>query len=442
MGVLNVIGVASMLLLFLISVHLSEAGRVLLDDNENWTMKNRLSGTTESKKGPTPPSGHNPVTNNPSPAHPNGHPASTINQRNFAGHTTTENYSTKSKLSGLTESKQKDPTPPGGPNPVTNNPSPAPPNGHPTSTINQRNFVGHTTTENYSTKSKLSGLTESKQKGATPPGGPNPVTNNPSPAPPNGHHASTINQRNFAGHTTTENYSTKTKLSGLTESKQKGPTPPGGPNPVTNNPSPAPPNGHHASTINQRNFAGHTTTENYSTKTKLSGLTESKQKDPTPPGGPNPVTNNPSPAPPNGHHASTINQRNFAGHTTTENYSTKTKLSGLTESKQKGPTPPGGPNPVTNNPSPAPPNGHPASTINQRNFAGHTTTDNYSTKSKFSGLTESKQKGPTPPGGSHGRTNKPGPAPPTSGHAASTINQRNFAGDLLHMRTLTSGFHY
>ncbi|KAL6214597.1 hypothetical protein ACLB2K_014029 [Fragaria x ananassa] len=197
--VLNVIGVASVLLLFLISMHLSEAGRVLLDDDENWTMKVRLSGLTESKKGPTPPGGPNPVTNNPSPAPPNGHPASTINQRNFAGHTTTENYSTKSKLSGLTESK-KGPTPPGGPNPVTNNASPAPPNGHPASTINQRNFAGHTTTENYSTKSKLSSLTEPKLNGPTPPGGSNGRTNEPGPAPPtSGHAASTINQRNFAG---------------------------------------------------------------------------------------------------------------------------------------------------------------------------------------------------------------------------------------------------
>ncbi|KAK9945039.1 hypothetical protein M0R45_010571 [Rubus argutus] len=266
MGVLNVvIGVKAVLLLFLMSMHLSEAGRVLLDEEENST-KNKLFVLMESKKGPTPPDGSNQGTNIPNPT--NGHAASTINERNFAGHTSPV------LTSDLMELK-KDTVPAGGPNPVTNIPSPAnPANGHAASTINERNFAGHTSmpppyaNSNFKSPVLTSDLMELK-KDAVPASGPNPRTNIPSPAnPTNGHVASTINERNFAGHTTmpppyaNPNSKSPALTSNLMESKIKAPVP-CGPNPGTNIPRPScpanPTNGLAASTINERNFAGHTT---------------------------------------------------------------------------------------------------------------------------------------------------------------------------------------
>ncbi|XP_062020941.1 uncharacterized protein LOC133737394 [Rosa rugosa] len=251
MGVLNVIGVTAVLLLFFISMHLSEAGRMLHNEEENSTT-NKLFVLMESKQNAVhpPPDGPNPRTNMPSPTTPpSGHAASTINQRNFAGHTTIEN-STTNKLFVLMESKQKAVhPPPDGHNEHTGKPGPATPtSGHAASTINQRNFAGHTTIENSMTN-KLFVLMESKQKAVhPPPDGHNEHTGQPGPATPtSGHAASTINQRNFAGHPTIEN-STTNKLFVLTESKQKAVhPPPDGPNPHTNMPSPTtPPSGHAA----------------------------------------------------------------------------------------------------------------------------------------------------------------------------------------------------
>ncbi|KAK9945158.1 hypothetical protein M0R45_010686 [Rubus argutus] len=283
MGFLNVvIGVTAVLLLFLMSMHLSEAGRVLLDEEEN-SVKNKPFVLTELKqKGPSPPGGPNPGTNIPGPANPaNGHASSTINERNFAGHTSmpppyaNPNFKSPLLTSDLMESK-KDVVPAGGPNPVTNIPSPTnPANGHSASTINERSFAGHTSmpppyaNSNFKSPVLTSDLMELK-KDTVPASGPNPRTNIPSPAnPTNGHVASTINERNFASHTTmpppyaNPNSKSPAPTSDLMESKIKAPVPPCGPNPGTNIPRPGCPanpiNGLAASTSNERNFAGRTT---------------------------------------------------------------------------------------------------------------------------------------------------------------------------------------
>ena len=308
MGYPNVFPVV-ITLLFLMSMHANEAGRILLGGEQELMNKNSINQRAivgghnmVSLRGMLP---RGPVT--PSSPNPGTHiPASTINERAFVGY----------YLDSIQGSLQKGLVSPSAPNPDTY---------IPVSTISQRAFVSH----------NMDSIQGSLAKGPTPPSAPNPVTHN--------SHL-TVSQRAFKGY----------NVASLQGSLPRGPVPPSGPNPPTHHP---------ASTIGQKAFGGH----------NMALFKSSLKKGLVPPSGPNPPTHIPSSSTTNsGTHnipASTISGRAFRGHnmalfksslargtvppsapnppTHNPAISGRAFVGHLQESLQKGPVTPSKPNPGT-----------------------------------------------------------------------------------------------
>ncbi|KAB2602239.1 hypothetical protein D8674_003244 [Pyrus ussuriensis x Pyrus communis] len=157
MRFLNVLlAVLAVVFLMSMDLHVASAGRMWHDEKENLktiTIVNKNIVLMDSKqRGNTPPSGPNP----PIPRYADL-ADTTINQRNFAGHTTTtppppHDAYPKRKFAGHTTTT---PPPPhdaypnnarGAPPPHGSNPTTPGSDGLADTTINQRNFAGHTTT--------------------------------------------------------------------------------------------------------------------------------------------------------------------------------------------------------------------------------------------------------------------------------------------------------
>ncbi|CAN6545388.1 unnamed protein product [Malus baccata var. baccata] len=87
MRFLNVLfTVTTVVFLMSMNLHEASAGRVLHDEKENlMTMGNYIVQESKQRADHPPPGGSNPKV----PARSNDLDSSTINQRNFAGHTTT-----------------------------------------------------------------------------------------------------------------------------------------------------------------------------------------------------------------------------------------------------------------------------------------------------------------------------------------------------------------
>ena len=177
MGYPNVFPVV-ITLLFLMSMHANEAGRILLGGEKELMNKNSINqrafvggNNMVSLQGMLP---RGPIT--PSSPNPGTHiPASTINERAFAGY----------YVDSIQGPLARGTVPPSGPNPPTHIPS---------STIGQKAFGGH----------NMARFKSSLARGTVPPSGPNPPTHIPSSSTTNsGTHnipASTISGRAFAGH--------------------------------------------------------------------------------------------------------------------------------------------------------------------------------------------------------------------------------------------------
>ncbi|XP_015891371.3 uncharacterized protein LOC107425837 [Ziziphus jujuba] len=298
-------------MVFLMNMHQHEAGRVLNGDRKLMENEYLLLG---SLSGPSTNPAPNPPTHIPGPKKAK---VSTINQKNFAGHT------------------QPPPRhPPSGPlmeneylllgslsGPSTN-PAPNPPSHIPgpkkakVSTINQKNFAGHTQPPPRHPPSGPLMENEYLLLGSLSGPSTNPAPNPPTHIPKKAK-VSTINQKNFAGHTQPP---PRHPPSGpLMENEYlllgslSGPSTNPAPNPSTHIPVPKKAK---VSTINQKNFAGHTQPPPRhppsgplmeNENLLLGSLARNRPTTPSP----NPPTLIPSPGKAK---ASTINQKNFAGH--------------------------------------------------------------------------------------------------------------------------------
>ncbi|KAI7994970.1 hypothetical protein LOK49_LG11G00172 [Camellia lanceoleosa] len=249
------------------------------------------------------------------------------------------------------------PVPPWGPNPPTYIPTPS----IKASTINQKSFAGQVMPPPKAEVriKKENSFLRSMKRGPVPSKGPDPPTYSPPPSIK----ASTINQKSFAGHVMSppEAEGRIKKENSFLHSVKRSPAPSTGPNPPTYIPPPS----MKASTISQKNFAGHVMPPPETEKwiKKENNLLRSMKRSPVPSKGPYPPTYIP---PPN-IKASTISQKNFVGHAMPppEVEERIKKENNLLRSMRRSPVPLFGPNPFTYIPTPS----IKASTISQKSFA-------------------------------------------------------------------------
>ncbi|KAL7198641.1 hypothetical protein ACSBR2_021026 [Camellia fascicularis] len=290
---LNIVLLAIPALVFLLSrIKPHEASRVLNKKEENLLLP--------SLRVPVPPWGPNPPTYIPTPSIK----ASTINQKSFAGHVMPppEAEVWLKKENSFLRSMKRGPVPSKGPNPPTYSPPPS----IKASTINQKSFAGHVMSppEAEDRIKKENSFLHSMKRSLVPSMGPNPPTY----ISPPSIKASTISQKNFAGHVMPPPETEKwiKKENNLLRSMKRSPVPSKGPYPPTYIP---PPN-IKASTISQKKFVGHVMPppEIEERIKKENNLLRSMKRSPVPHFGPNPSTYIPTPS----IKASTISQKSFA----------------------------------------------------------------------------------------------------------------------------------
>ncbi|THG19307.1 hypothetical protein TEA_028506 [Camellia sinensis var. sinensis] len=194
------------------------------------------------------------------------------------------------------------PIPPWGPNPPTYIPTP----GIKASSINQKSFASHVMPPPKAEVriKKENSFLRSMKRSLVPSPRPNPPTY----IPPPSIKASTISQKNFAGHVMPPPETEKwiKKENNLLRSMKRSPVPSKGPYPPTYI---SPPN-IKASTISQKIFVGHVMPPPKVEERikKENNLLRSMKRSPVPPFGPNPFTYIPPPS----IKASTISQKSFA----------------------------------------------------------------------------------------------------------------------------------
>ncbi|GMP99534.1 hypothetical protein CsSME_00046969 [Camellia sinensis var. sinensis] len=400
---LNIVLLAILALVFLLSmIKPHEASRVLNEKEENLLLP--------SLRVPIPPWGPNPPTYIPTPSIK----ASTINQKSFASHVMPppkaevqikkENSFLRSMKRGLVPSK--------GPNPPTYSPPPS----IKASTINQKSFAGPVMSppEVEGRIKKENSFLNSMKRGLVPSTGPNPPTYSPPPIIK----ASTINQKSFAGHVMSppEAEGRIKKENSFLHSMKRSLVPSTGPNPPTYIPPPI----IKASTINQKSFACHVMPppEAEDQIKKENSFLRSMKRSLVPSPRPNPPTYIPPPS----IKASTISQKNFAGHVMPPPETEKwiKKENNLLLSMKRSPVPSKGPYPPTYIP---PPNIK-ASTISQETFVGHAMPPPEVKEriKKENNLLRSMKRSPVPPFGPNPFTYIPTPS-----IKASTISQKSFA---------------
>ncbi|KAI7990114.1 hypothetical protein LOK49_LG12G01440 [Camellia lanceoleosa] len=270
-----------------------EASRVLNEKKENLVLL--------SLRVPVPPWGPNPPTYIPTPSTK----ASTINQKSFAGHVMTppEAEDWIKNENNFLRSMKRSPVPSTGSNPPTYIPTPS----IKASTINQKNFAGHVLPPPKAEKweKKENSLLGSMKRSSVPSKGPNTPTYIPTPSIK----ASTISQKSFAGHVMMAPPEAEVwikKENNLLRSMKRSPVPSKGPNPPTYIPTP----NIKASTISQKNFVSHVMPppEVEKLTKKKNNLLRSMKRSLVPPLGPNPPTYIPTP----NIKVSTISQKSFA----------------------------------------------------------------------------------------------------------------------------------
>ncbi|KAL7198646.1 hypothetical protein ACSBR2_021031 [Camellia fascicularis] len=292
---LNIVFLAILALVFLLNmIKPHEASRVLNEKEENLLLP--------SLRVPVPPWGPNPPTYIPTPSIK----TSTINQKSFSGHVIPplEAEDWMKNENSFLRSMKRSPVPSTGSNPPTYIPTPS----IKASTISQKNFAGHVLPPPKAEKwtKKENSLLRSMKRSPVPSKGPNTPTYIPTPSIK----ASTISQKNFAGHVMTPPTVGEwiKKENSLLRSMKRSPVPSKGPNPPTYIPTP----NIKASIISQKNFVGHVIPppEVEELIKKKNNLLRSMKRSLVPSKGSNPSTYIPTP----NIKASTISQNFFVGH--------------------------------------------------------------------------------------------------------------------------------